>query len=156
MHISCLFNSRMQPEDLLIFSLKEHHLLNKIIVKPSLHLFLKGEIHVLNLNKISAFRIDSLLIFCILKLICRDQNKNYNFHLLISSRLSATKTFSNWIYYKVWILIEQAGINIYSQSLYRPDATSFTLSSYLDSLRLDISCKNLLFSIYILIVLDEV
>ena len=39
MHISCLSNSRMQPEDLLIFRLKDHHLLYKIIVKPSLHLF---------------------------------------------------------------------------------------------------------------------
>ena len=51
--------------------------------------FLKGEIHVLNLNRISVIRIDSLLIFCISKLICRDQNKIYNFHLLTSSRLSA-------------------------------------------------------------------
>ena len=51
--------------------------------------FLKGEIHVLNLNRISVIRIDSLLIFCISKLICRDQNKFYNFHLLTSSRLSA-------------------------------------------------------------------
>ena len=63
MHISCLFNSRMQPEDLLIFSLKEHHLLYKIIVKPSLIYFLKGEIYVLNLNRISVIRIDSLFIF---------------------------------------------------------------------------------------------
>ena len=51
--------------------------------------FLKGEIHVLNLNRISVIRIDSLLILCISKLICRDQNKIYNFHLLTSSRLSA-------------------------------------------------------------------
>ena len=51
--------------------------------------FLKGEIHVLNLNIISVIRIDSLLILCISKLICRDQNKIYNFHLLTSSRLSA-------------------------------------------------------------------
>ena len=51
--------------------------------------FLKGEIYVLNLNRISVIRIDSLLIFCISKLICRDQNKIYNLHLLTSSRLSA-------------------------------------------------------------------
>ena len=50
--------------------------------------FLKGKIHVLNLNRISVIRIDSLLNFCISKLICRDQNKIYNFHLLTSSRLS--------------------------------------------------------------------
>ena len=43
--------------------------------------FLKGEIHVLNLNRISVIRIDSLLIFCISKLICRDQNKIYNSNL---------------------------------------------------------------------------
>ena len=48
--------------------------------------FLKWEIRVLNLNRISVIRIDSLLIFCISKLICRDQNKIYNFHLLTSSR----------------------------------------------------------------------
>ena len=41
--------------------------------------FLKGEIHVLKLNRISVIRIDSLLIFCISKLICRDQNKIYTF-----------------------------------------------------------------------------
>ena len=41
--------------------------------------FLKGEIHALNLNRISVIRFDSLLIFCISKLICRDQNKIYNF-----------------------------------------------------------------------------
>ena len=46
--------------------------------------FLKGEIYVLNLNRISVIRIDSLLIFCISKLICRDQNKIYNFLLLTS------------------------------------------------------------------------
>ena len=91
MHILSLFNSRMQPEDLLIFSLKEHHLLYKIIVKPSFTYFLKGEIHVLNLNRISVIRIDSLLIFCISKLICRDQNKIYNFHLLTFSRLSVVR-----------------------------------------------------------------
>ena len=51
--------------------------------------FLKGEIHVLNLNRIPVIRIDSLLILCISKLICRDQNKIYNFHLSTSSRLSA-------------------------------------------------------------------
>ena len=49
--------------------------------------FLKGEIHVLNLNKLLVIRMDSLLIFCISKLICRDQNKIYNFHLLTFSRL---------------------------------------------------------------------
>ena len=91
MHISCLSNSMIQPEDLLIFSLKEHNLLYKIIVKPSLYLFFKGEIHVLNLNRISVTRIDSLLIFCISKLICRKQNKIYNFHLFTSSRLSAVQ-----------------------------------------------------------------
>ena len=53
--------------------------------------FLKGEIHVLNLNRISVIGIDSLLIFCISKLICRDQNKIYNFHLLTSSRLSVVR-----------------------------------------------------------------
>ena len=53
--------------------------------------FLNGEIHVLNLNRISAIRIDSLLIFCISKLICRDQNKIYNFLRLTSSRLSAVR-----------------------------------------------------------------
>ena len=53
--------------------------------------FLKGEIHALNLNRISVIRIGSLLIFCISKLICRDQNKIYNFHLLTSSRLSAVR-----------------------------------------------------------------
>ena len=57
--------------------------------------FLKGEIHVLNLNRISVIRIDSFLIFCISKLICRDQNKIYNFHLLISSRLSAVRDKNN-------------------------------------------------------------
>ena len=57
--------------------------------------FLKGEIHVLNLNRISVIRIDSLLIFCISKLICRDQNKIYNFHLLTSSRLSAVRDKNN-------------------------------------------------------------
>ena len=39
MHISNLSNFMMQLEYLPIFSLKEHHLLYKIIVKPSLHLF---------------------------------------------------------------------------------------------------------------------
>ena len=63
MHISNLSNSRMQPEDLLIFSLKEHHLLYKIIENHPYIYFLKGEIHVLNLNRISVIRIDSLLIF---------------------------------------------------------------------------------------------
>ena len=53
--------------------------------------FLKGEIHVLNLNRISVIRIDSLLILCISKLICRDQNKIFNFHLLTSSRLSTVR-----------------------------------------------------------------
>ena len=43
--------------------------------------FLKKETHVLNLNRISVIRIDSLLMFFISKLICRDQNKIYNFHL---------------------------------------------------------------------------
>ena len=57
--------------------------------------FLKGEIHVLNLNRISVIRIDSLLILCISKLICRDQNKIYNFHLLTSSRLSAVRDKNN-------------------------------------------------------------
>ena len=57
--------------------------------------FLKGEIHALNLNRISVIRIDSLLIFCISNLICRDQNKIYNFHLLISSRLSAIRDKNN-------------------------------------------------------------
>ena len=57
--------------------------------------FLKGEIHVLNLNRISVIRIDSLLMFCISKLICRDQNKIYNFHLLTSSRLSAVRDKNN-------------------------------------------------------------
>ena len=57
--------------------------------------FLKGEIHVLNLNRISVIRIDSLFLFCISKLICRDQNKNYNFHLLTSSRLSAVQDKNN-------------------------------------------------------------
>ena len=57
--------------------------------------FLKGEIHVLNLNRISVIRIDSLLIFCISKLICRDQNKINNFHLLTSSRLSAVQDKNN-------------------------------------------------------------
>ena len=57
--------------------------------------FLKGEIHVLNLNRISVIRIDSLLIFCISNLICRDQNKIYNFHLLTSSRLSAIRDKNN-------------------------------------------------------------
>ena len=41
--------------------------------------FLKGEIHVLNLNRISVIRIDSLLILCISKLICRDQKKSTTF-----------------------------------------------------------------------------
>ena len=91
MHISNLSNSRMQPEDLFIFSVKEHDFLYKIIVKPSYIYFLKGEIHVLNLNRISVIRIDSFLIFCISNLICRDQNKIYNFHLLTSSRPSAVK-----------------------------------------------------------------
>ena len=53
--------------------------------------FLKGEIHVLNLNRISVIRIDSLLIFYISKLICREHNKIYNFHLLTSSRLSTVR-----------------------------------------------------------------
>ena len=57
--------------------------------------FLKGEIQVLNLNRISVIRIDSLLIFCISKLICRDQNKIYNFHLLTSSRLSTARDKNN-------------------------------------------------------------
>ena len=57
--------------------------------------FLKGEIHVLNLNRTSVIRIDSLLILCISKLICRDQNKIYNFHLLTSSRLSAVRDKNN-------------------------------------------------------------
>ena len=57
--------------------------------------FLKGEIHVLNLNRISVIRIDSMLIFCISKLIFRDQNKIYNFHLLTSSRLSAVRDKNN-------------------------------------------------------------
>ena len=57
--------------------------------------FLKGEIHVLNLNRISVIRIDSLLILCISKLICRDQNKIYNFHFLTSSRLSAVRDKNN-------------------------------------------------------------
>ena len=57
--------------------------------------FLKGEIHVLNLNRISVIRIDSLLIFYISKLICRDQSKIYNFHLLTSSRLSAVRDKNN-------------------------------------------------------------
>ena len=57
--------------------------------------FLKGEIHVLKLNRISVIRIDSLLISCISKLICRDQNKIYNFHLLTSSRLSAVRDKNN-------------------------------------------------------------
>ena len=57
--------------------------------------FLKGEIHVLKLNRISVIRIDSLLIFCISKLICRDQNKIYNFHLLTSSTLSTVRDKNN-------------------------------------------------------------
>ena len=57
--------------------------------------FLKGKIHVLNLKRISVIRIDSLLILCISKLICRDQNKIYNFHLLTSSRLSAVRDKNN-------------------------------------------------------------
>ena len=57
--------------------------------------FLKGEIYVLNLNRVSVLRIDSLLILCISKLICRDQNKIYNFHLLTSSRLSAVRDKNN-------------------------------------------------------------
>ena len=57
--------------------------------------FLKGEVHVLNLKWISVIRIDSLLIFCISNLICRDQNKIYNFHLLTSSRLSTVRDKNN-------------------------------------------------------------
>ena len=57
--------------------------------------FLKGEIHVLNLNRISVIRIDFLLILCISKLICGDQNKIDNFHLLTSSRLSAVRDKNN-------------------------------------------------------------
>ena len=57
--------------------------------------FLKGEIHVLNLNRISVIRIDSLLILCISKLIYIDKNKIYNFHLLTSSRLSAARDKNN-------------------------------------------------------------
>ena len=57
--------------------------------------FLKGEINVLNLNRISVIRIDSLLIFCISKLICRDQNKIYNFRLLTPSRLSTVRDKNN-------------------------------------------------------------
>ena len=57
--------------------------------------FLKGEIHVLNLNRILVIRIDSLLILCISKLIYRDQNKIYDFHLLTSSRLSAVRDKNN-------------------------------------------------------------
>ena len=57
--------------------------------------FLKGEIHVLNLNRISVIRIDSLLIYCISKSIRRDKNKIYNFHLLTSSRLSAVRDKNN-------------------------------------------------------------
>ena len=57
--------------------------------------FLKGEIYVLNLKRISVIRIDSLLILCISKLICRDQNKIYNFHLLTSSKLSAVRDKNN-------------------------------------------------------------
>ena len=53
--------------------------------------FLKGEIHALNLNRMSVIRIGSLLIFYISKLICRDQKKIYNIHLLTSSRLSAVR-----------------------------------------------------------------
>ena len=53
--------------------------------------FLKEEIHALNLNRISVIRIGSLLIFCISKLIWRDQDKIYNFYLLTSSRLSAVQ-----------------------------------------------------------------
>ena len=56
--------------------------------------FLKGEIHVLNLKRISVIRI-FLMIFCISKLICRYQNKIYNFHLLTSSRLSAVRDKNN-------------------------------------------------------------
>ena len=60
--------------------------------------FLKGEIYVLNLNRVSVIRIDSLLILCISKLICRVQNKIYNFYLLTSSRLSAVwdKNNNEW------------------------------------------------------------
>ena len=57
--------------------------------------FLKGEIYVLNLNRISVIRINSLLILCISKLICRYQNKIYNFHFLTSSRLSAVRDKNN-------------------------------------------------------------
>ena len=57
--------------------------------------FLKGEIYVLNLNRTSVIRIDSLLIFCISKLICINQNKIYNFRLLTSSRLSAVQDKNN-------------------------------------------------------------
>ena len=61
----------------------------KSLLNHSYIYFLKGEIHVLNLNRISVIIIDSLLIFCISNLICWDQNKIYNFHLLTSWRLSA-------------------------------------------------------------------
>ena len=63
----------------------------KLLLNHPYIYFLKGEIHVLNLNRISVIRIDSLLIFCISNLICRDQNKIYNFHLLTSSRLSTVR-----------------------------------------------------------------
>ena len=91
MHISNLSNSRMQPEDLLIFVWKSIIWSTKSLLNYPFIYFLKGEINVLNLNRISIIRIDSLLIFCISKLIRRDQNKIYNFHLLTSSRLSAVR-----------------------------------------------------------------
>ena len=77
----------MQPENLLIFSLKEHHLLYKIIIKLSLHLFSLKRNSCLYLNRKSVIWIDSLLIFA---------SRNwfveiYNFRLLISSRLSAVQ-----------------------------------------------------------------
>ena len=79
----------MQPEDLLIFVWKRIICSTKPLLNYPYIYFLKGEIYVLNLNRISVIRIDSLLILCISKLICRDQNKIYNFHLSTSSRLSA-------------------------------------------------------------------
>ena len=67
----------------------------KLLLSHPYVYFLKGEIHVLNLNRISVIKIDSLLIFCISKLICWDQHKIYNFHLLTSSRLSAVRDKNN-------------------------------------------------------------
>ena len=82
----------MQPEDLFTYFVRKSIVCStKSLLNYPYIYFLKGEIHVLNLNRLSVIRIDSLLILCISKLICRDQNKIYNFHLLTSSRLSAVR-----------------------------------------------------------------